>query len=120
MEKSSGKPAMSGGREITGETVFTAKEENGEVSVIFSFNSSDLRDGEYVVFETLYEISAETGAEKTVGTHRDLKDKAQTVRRNSRGGTATSDMNRTVLWITVFAAASGCAAAVFFRRRKKN
>lgn len=120
MEKSSGKPAMSGGREITGETVFTAKEENGEVSVIFSFNSSDLRDGEYVVFETLYEISAETGAEKTVGTHRDLKDKAQTVRRNSRGGTATSDMNRTVLWITVFAAASGCVAAVFFRRRKKN
>lgn len=116
MEKSTGKPAMSGGREITGETVFTAAEKNGEASVTFRFNSEDLRDGEYVVFETLYE----SGSEKAVGEHKDLKDKAQTVRRRTRGGTATGDANRTVLWIAVFAAASACAAGIFLRRRDKN
>ena len=120
MEKSSGKPAMSGGREITGETVFTAKERSGEVTVIFKFDSGDLGDGEYVVFETLYETGADKDAEKVIGTHKDLKDKAQTVRRRTRTGTATGDGNRTVLWIVVLAAASACAAGILFRKRKKN
>ncbi len=120
MEKSSGKPAMSGGREITGETVFTAKERSGEVTVIFKFDSGDLGDGEYVVFETLYETGADKDAEKVIGTHKDLKDKAQTVRRRTRTGTATGDGNRTALWIVVLAAASACAAGILFSKRKKN
>ena len=120
MEKSSGKPAMSGGREITGETVFTAKERNGEVSVIFRFNSADLNDGQFVVFETLYETGAETDAEKVVGEHRDLEDKAQTLRRKTRTGTSTGDGNRTAVWTAVLVTASACAAGILFRRRKKN
>ncbi|MCR5812526.1 MAG: VaFE repeat-containing surface-anchored protein [Lachnospiraceae bacterium] len=120
MEKSSGKPAMSGGREITGETVFTASEKNGKVSVAFRFNSADLRDGQYVVFETLYETGAETGGEKIVGEHRDLEDKAQTLRRKTRTAAATGDENRTVLWTAVLVTASACAAGILFRKRKKN
>ena len=120
MEKSSGKPAMSGGREITGETVFTAEKRNGEVSVAFRFNSADLRDGEYVVFETLYETGTDKDAEKVVGAHSDLKDKAQTVRRKTRAGTATGDGSSPVLWTVIFAAASACAAGILRRKRKKN
>ena len=120
MEKSSGKPAMSGGREITGETVFTAEKRNGEVSAAFRFNSADLRDGEYVVFETLYETGKDKDAEKVVGTHSDLKDKAQTVRRRTRAGTATGDGSSPVLWTVIFAAALACAAGILRRKRKKN
>ena len=60
MDKSAGKAANAGG-EITGETEFTAKEKDGTVEVSFTFDSSKLKEGSYVVFETLYKINAETG-----------------------------------------------------------
>ena len=47
MDKASGKPAVSEGREITGETVFTASEKSGKASVTFRLNSADLKDGEW-------------------------------------------------------------------------
>lgn len=120
MDKASGKPAVSEGREITGETVFTASEKSGKAYVTFRLNSADLKDGEYVVFETLFEKAPETGVEKVVGTHQDTEDKAQTIRRKTRTGTATGDGNHTVLWIAVLAAASACAAGIFLQKRNRK
>ena len=120
MDKSSGQPATSGGKEITGETVFTADQKDGSVEVVLSFNSSDLDDGEYVVFETVYEINAEIGDENVVGRHADINDQAQTVKRRTPPGTPkTGDDSSTLLWLAVLgASAAGIAAAVFFRKRR--
>lgn len=120
MNKSSGQPATSGGKEITGETVFTADQKDGSVEVVLSFNSSDLDDGEYVVFETVYEISAEIGDENVVGRHADINDQAQTVKRRTPPGTPkTGDDSSTLLWLAALgASAAGIAVAVFFRKRR--
>ena len=120
MDKSAGKPAVSRGREITAETVFTAADKDGKTSVIFTINSADLRDGEYVVFETLFEKETETGSEKVVGEHHDLKDRDQTIRRKTRAGTATGDSNRTSAWIIICAAAAVCAAGIIVKRRNSG
>ena len=57
---------------------------------------------------------------KVVGTHQDTEDKAQTIRRKTRTGTATGDGNHTVLWIAVLAAASACAAGIFLQKRNRK
>ena len=122
MSKSTGQPATAGGKEITGETVFTASGKDGSVRVTFTFNSSDLKDGEYVVFETLYEISAETGDENVVGSHRDINDAAQTVKRHTPPDTPrTGDDNDMWIWLSVFGAAlAGAAGAVIIRKKKSG
>ena len=120
MNKSTGKPALAGGKEITGETVFTAEKPDGSVEVMFSFNSSELSDGEYVAFETLLEIDSENGNENEVGSHRDLQDKAQTVKRQvPPAGAGTGDENNMGIWLLLLAAAAaGTVGAVIFKMRK--
>ena len=122
MDKSTGKPAAADGKEITGEAEFSAEEPDGTVVVLFSFDSSQLRDGEYVAFETLYEIRSESGEEFEVGSHRDLMDKAQTVRRQTPPGSpGTGDRNTAGIWILLLAAAAaGTAGALIFRKRRPD
>ena len=126
MNKSTGEPAKAGGSEITGETVFTAKRKNGTVVVPFTFDSSKLKEGEYVVFETLYEISAGTGGETIVGSHRVLGDAAQTVKRPGTPASpgnpktpATGDDSHAGVWLAVLmATAVGIAGAVCFGKNR--
>lgn len=122
MDKSAGKPALAGGKEISGETAFTPEKPDGSVEVIFRFNSSQLRDGEYVAFETLCMIKDESGDEYEVGSHRDLRDKEQTVKRQTPPGeTRTGDGNNTGIWIMLLAAAAaGTAGTLFLRKRKAD
>ena len=122
MNKNTGKPAMAGAERITGEAVFTPEKPDGSVEVTFRFNSSQLRDGEYVAFETLYMIDGENGDENEVGSHKDLSDKEQTVKRQTPpGGTRTGDTNNMGIWILLFAAAAaGTAGALIFRKRKEK
>ena len=107
---------------ISGEAEFTAKEKDGTVQVKFTFDSSKLKEGSYVVFETLYEISAETGKPEIVGAHWDLEDQAQTVRRPkppTPPRVRTGDDNNVGMWvIALVAATAGIAGAVVFRRRR--
>ncbi|MBR0364465.1 MAG: VaFE repeat-containing surface-anchored protein, partial [Clostridia bacterium] len=121
MNKKTGKAAKAGGREITGEAEFTAKEKNGTVQVEFTFDSSKLEEGSYVVFETLYEIDAETGEEHIVGAHRDINDDAQTVRRPkppTPHRVRTGDDSNMAVWaIALTAAIAGLAGAVIYRKR---
>ena len=122
MNKNTGKPAMAGAERITGEAVFTPEKPDGSVEVTFRFNSSQLRDGEYVAFETLYMIDGENGDENEVGSHKVLSDKEQTVKRQTPpGGTRTGDTNNMGIWILLFAAAAaGTAGALIFRKRKEK
>lgn len=74
MDKSTGKPFMVKGKEITSTVKFVPDKANGKVEVTFTFDGSAIKkDTELVVFETLYR----DGVELT--THADINDDGQTV-----------------------------------------
>ena len=121
MNKTTGQPAKAGGKEIVGDATFVAKDTKGTVQVTFRFNAADLKAGDYVVFETLYEVNAETGDEKPVASHSDLNDKSQTVRRPSTPpGPRTGDENMPFVWIAVLAASCMAAFGIYASKRRKG
>lgn len=74
MDKSTGKPFMVKGKEITSTVKFVPDKANGKVEVTFTFDGSAIKkDTELVVFETLYRDGVELTA------HADINDKGQTV-----------------------------------------
>lgn len=74
MDKSTGKPFMVKGKEITSTVKFVPDKIDGKVEVTFTFDGSAIKkDTELVVFETLYRDGVELTA------HADINDKGQTV-----------------------------------------
>ncbi|OFI45968.1 hypothetical protein BG262_06755 [Floricoccus penangensis] len=73
MDKSTNKPLLVDGKEVTGSTTFTAEKANGSVDVTFTFDASALEGKTIVVFEKLFQNG------KEVASHEDINDKAQTV-----------------------------------------
>lgn len=74
MDKSTGKPFEIDGKPITSEVTFTPEKSNGEVTVLFTFDSSAIKETtELVVFETLYRDGIE------IAVHADIDDEGQTV-----------------------------------------
>lgn len=63
-----------------GEKAFTPEERKGACEVEFTFDSSDLKGSDVVVFEKLYLVDEEGEIIKPVGSHEDIEDKGQTVR----------------------------------------
>lgn len=74
MDKSTGKPFMVKGKEVTSTVKFTPDKANGTVEVKFTFDASNIKKStDLVVFEFLYRDNVE------IAVHADLKDKGQTV-----------------------------------------
>ena len=74
MDKSTGKPFMVKGKEVTSTVKFTPGKANGTVEVEFTFDASNIKKStDLVVFEFLYRDNVE------IAVHADLKDKGQTV-----------------------------------------
>lgn len=74
MDKSTCKPFMVKGKEITSTVKFVPDKTDGKVEVTFTFDGSAIKkDTELVVFETLYRDGVELTA------HADIDDKGQTV-----------------------------------------
>lgn len=74
MDKSTGKPFMAKGKEVTSTVKFTPDKANGTVEVEFTFDASNIKKStDLVVFESLYRDKVE------IAVHADLKDKGQTV-----------------------------------------
>ena len=73
MDKSTGKPLLAGGAEVTAETVFTAESKDGTVDVVFTFDGSDMKGKTVVVFEEAYTDGVK------ICVHADIEDKGQTV-----------------------------------------
>lgn len=74
MDKSTGKPFMVKGKEVTSTVKFTPDKANGTVEVEFTFDASNIKKfTDLVVFESLYRDNVE------IAVHADLKDKGQTV-----------------------------------------
>ncbi|WP_430535870.1 VaFE repeat-containing surface-anchored protein [Listeria rocourtiae] len=74
MDKATGKPVVSNGKEVLGETTFTPEESNGVVEVAFDLDARELGGREVVVFEKLFRNG------KEVVAHEDINDLDQTVR----------------------------------------
>ena len=74
IDKSTGKPFMVKGKEVTSTVKFTPDKANGTVEVKFTFDASNIKKStDLVVFESLYRDNVE------IAVHADLKDKGQTV-----------------------------------------
>lgn len=74
MDKSTGKPFMVKGKEVTSTVKFTPDKANGTVEAEFTFDASNIKKStDLVVFESLYRDNVE------IAVHADLKDKKQTV-----------------------------------------
>lgn len=73
MDQETGEPLLVDGKEVTGETEFTAEDSSGTAEVVFTFDGSTLAGKTIVVFEKLwYE-------DEQIGSHEDLDSKDQTL-----------------------------------------
>lgn len=120
MDKSTGKPFMVKGKEITSTVKFVPDKTDGKVEVTFTFDGSAIKkDTELVVFEALYR----DGVELT--THADIDDKGQTVTikpyipHNPKTG---DDRNINRILGIAGASLVGIAGCVYFfiKRKKKR
>lgn len=73
MDKTSGKPIVIDGKEVIGESRFTAEAQDGYAYVDFAFNSIDMEGKRIVVFENLYEDG------QLIASHEDIDSVEQTV-----------------------------------------
>ncbi len=74
MNKAINEPLLIGGKEVTAETKFIAKEKNGFVTLDFIFVGAEQQGREVVVFEDLLHEG------QVIATHADINDVGQTVR----------------------------------------
>lgn len=73
MDQETGELILVDGKEVTGETEFTAEKSSGTAEVVFSFDGSTLAGKTVVVFEKLWY------GEEQIGSHEDLDSKEQTL-----------------------------------------
>ena len=120
MDKSTGKPFMVKGKEITSTVKFVPDKADGKVEVTFTFDGSAIKkDTELVVFETLYRDGVELTA------HADINDDGQTVTikpyvpHNPKTG---DDRNINRILGIAGASLVGIAGCVYFfiKRKKKG
>lgn len=113
MDKKSGEEVISDGKKITGKTVFTPDKKSGDIDVRFDISGADLNGKDVVVFETMY--VGEIRDENTVGEHRDIHSKSQTVTFKAPNAVKTGiDMTLIVLFVVSFI---GMMITIFFRRK---
>lgn len=74
MDKATGKPLLVNGKEVTAEKEFIANNAKGTISLEFTFDSSELKGKEVVVFEYLYHDGEQ------IAEHTNIKDEKQTIK----------------------------------------
>ena len=84
MDKATGKQVTVNGKVLKATSgPFTVQKPNGSVDISLSFNASDVKHADYVMFERIYELATDKDSnqmkEVLVGRHEDIKDKSQTV-----------------------------------------
>lgn len=117
MDKTTGKPFIVNGKEVTSEVTFTAEKKGGEITVRFSFDGSKVtKQTDIVVFETLYRDGVEIAA------HADIEDGGQTVTLTPPAPPVpqTGDNSNLGFWIGLGAVALGGIIAVVIIRVKSR
>lgn len=74
MDKSTNKPLIIDGKEVTAEKEFVPKTKNGTVTLEFTFDATDLIGKDIVVFEDVYRNDT------LIAQHADINDEGQTVK----------------------------------------
>ncbi len=115
MDKSTGKPFMVKGKEVTSTVKFVPDKANGKVEVTFTFDGSAIKkDTKLVVFETLYRDGVELTA------HTDINDDGQTVtiKPYISHNPKTGDERNVGTWIGLGGVGLGAAVAVLVLKLK--
>ena len=102
------------GKVITNSKTFTPDAKNGSIVVPLTFNVTNVKSGEYVVYEEVYEINKETGKENLVAIHNDPNDKNQTVKVPERPSKRVQTGDFPVVPVAVGGAIVLIAAGVLF------
>lgn len=118
MDKSTGKPFMVKGKEITSTVKFVPDKANGKVEVTFTFDGSAIKkDTKLVVFETLYRDGVELTA------HADINDDGQTITikvpklENPKTG---DERNKKALASVMSVSALGAVSLAYYLLKKKK
>ena len=119
MYKSTGKPFLVNGKEVTSEVTFTAEKKGGEITVRFTFDGSAVtKQTDIVVFEMLYRDGVELAA------HADIEDGGQTVTLipPKPDIPQTGDNSNLGFWIGLGSVALGgvIACIIMYCKRKKD
>ena len=126
MDKSTGKPVQSGGKDVTSTASFVPEKASGTQSVTFTFDGTDLGGHETVAFESLQKDGTEVAA------HADIDDEGQTVKlvapeegTPSKGGSTASGMPKTgdeLPWVAILCAvgAAGCVASTIALSKRRE
>lgn len=115
MDKSTGKPFMVKGKEVTSTVKFVPDKTDGKVEVTFTFDGSAIKkDTKLVVFETLYRDGVELTA------HTDINDDGQTVtiKPYISHNPKTGDERNVGTWIGLGGVGLGAAVAVLVLKLK--
>lgn len=118
MDKVTGKELDVSG-EVEAELEFTAKGNNGEISMVYTIDTTNINKTDIVVFEYLYD---ENG--KLVASHEDINDEDQTVhvpKLPPEDTPKTGDSSPVVPVVLIgLASFLGLGIIIFLKRRKKN
>ena len=123
MDKTTGKPLVINGKEITAEKKFIAKEKSGFEELTFTFDGTGLGGKTIVVFEDVYEDG------KLIGTHSDINDEGQSVKIIKKGkiivefnggNTNTGDKSNIMLYVYLLMICSSLTYVYVKKRRNQN
>lgn len=122
MDKATGKPLLIDGKEFCSSFTFKPDTLNGEITVTFAFNASELKTStEIVVFESLYRDGVE------IAVHADIEDEGQTVKLTPPAPPVpdipqTGDNSNLGFWIGLGGIAIGglVACGIMAIKRKKD
>ena len=120
MDKETGKPFVSNGKEVTAEKTFTPMKKDGYENVEFSFNGKDIEGKSVVIFENMYY------EETKIMTHEDINDKGQTVAVGKLTvnypygghGVNTGDKENILIFSILGLVACGLAAFIIYKKNK--
>ena len=101
MDKTTGKPLIVNGKEITAEKKFIAKEKSGFEELTFTFDGTGLGGKTIVVFEDVYEDG------KLIGTHSDINDEGQSIKIIKKDTPKTGDKENYMYYLLGLLAAGG-------------
>lgn len=120
MDKETGKPVQSGGKDVTATVAFTPEKPSGSVSLSFTSDGSELKGHEIVAFESLSKDG------KEVAAHADIDDAGQTVKLvekpadTPKGGMPKTGDSVPLIPLALLAAAAACGIGTLVLIRKKG
>lgn len=116
MDKSTGKPLLVNGKEVTARREFTPETADGVIEMEFTFTADGLSGKELVVFENLYLKDTNT----LVADHADINDADQTVSVTGNHHPKTGDETPVVIAFVIGILSLAAACILFFGKRRKE